>query len=386
MGKNIRVAHIITKMELGGAQQNTLYTVQHLNRERFETTLICGRGGILDKEVSLLLKNKIFFIRELVREINPFLDFITLFKIWYLLKKRKITIVHTHSSKAGILGRWAAKLAGVPYIVHTYHGFGFNIYQKWFVRKVFVGIERVTARITTKLVAVSSENIKKGLSNRIGKKNQYIIIHSGIKIKKTLFSQGITIQKKKEFNLECEDPVVGMIACFKLQKDPLSFVLLADKVLHYLPKAKFLLVGDGMLRFSIERLISKLNLNGKIELLGWRRDIPELIQIFDVMVLTSLWEGLPRVFPEAMACGVPIVATEVDGAREVIKNGINGFLVPPKDVDKMAEKVIYLLENKEVRNQIGEKAKTMLSPSFDIDEMVKEIGKLYDELLLEGEG
>ncbi len=381
MKKKIKIAHIITKMELGGAQQNTLYTLKHLNREKFETILISGKGGMLTQETFLSLTNRVFFIGELVRKINPLFDFIALIKIWHLLKKEKINLVHTHSSKAGILGRWAAKLAGVPYIIHTYHGFGFNDYQKWPVRWLFIGIERITAFITAKLVVVSGENTKKAMANKIGKKNQYVVIHSGVKIKELSFNPIIKKEKRKEFGFRDEDFVIGMIACFKPQKDPLSFILLAHKVSACLPQAKFLLVGDGLLRPSIEKLISKLNLQEKIQLPGWRRDIPQLIQSFDIMVLTSLWEGLPRVFLEAMVLGVPVVATNVDGAREVIKNGINGFLVPPKDVASMAEKVVYLFKNEEKRKKMGIQSKTMLSSSFDIDQMVKEIEKLYEQLV-----
>ncbi|MCK4533010.1 glycosyltransferase family 4 protein [bacterium] len=382
MRKKIKIAHIITKMELGGAQQNTLYTLKHLNREKFETILICGKGGMLAQETFLSLTNRVFFIGELIRKINPFFDFMALIKIWYLLKKEKIDLVHTHSSKAGILGRWAAKLAGVPYIVHTFHGFGFNDYQKWPVRWLFIGIERITAFITTKLIVVSGENTKKAMANKIGEKNQYLVIHSGIKVKELSFNPIIKKEKRKEFGFNDEDFVVGMIACFKPQKDPLSFILLAHKVSACLPQVKFLLVGDGLLRPSIEKLIYKLNLQEKIQLPGWRRDIPQLIQSFDIMVLTSLWEGLPRVFPEAMVLGIPVVATEVDGAGEVIKDGINGFLVPPKDMEAMAKKVIYLFKNGAKRRQMGMQAKAMLPSAFDIDEMVKEIEMLYDNVVI----
>ncbi len=379
--KKITIAHIITKLELGGAQQNTLYTLKHLNPEKFETILISGKGGILDQEEFSSLTNRLFFIGELVRKINPIFDFIALIKIWHLLKKEKIDLVHTHSSKAGILGRWAAKLAGVPYIVHTYHGFGFNDYQKWPVRWLFIGIERITAYISTKLVVVSGENTKKALANKIGEKNQYVVIHSGIKIKEVSFNPIIKKEKRREFGFSDGDFVVGMIACFKPQKDPISFVLLVNKVSACLPQAKFLLVGDGLLRPSVEKLIFKLNLQEKIKLLGWRRDIPLLLQTFDIMILTSLWEGLPRVFLEAMVLGIPVIATEVDGAKEVIKNGINGFLVPPKDMVSMAEKVIYLFKNKGKRKQMGICAKEMISSSFDIDQMVKEIEELYKQLV-----
>nr|NIQ17782.1 glycosyltransferase [Candidatus Aenigmarchaeota archaeon] len=322
----IRVAHIITMLELGGAQQNTIYTVEHLDRDRYEPILISGPGGILDREVGNNPRIRCFFIRHLVRPISPLRDTLALISLYRLLKSKEVGLVHTHSSKAGILGRWAAHFARVPRIMHTYHGFGFNDYQNWWVRKLLIWLERVTARVTDKLVAVSGENIKKGLANGIGEEQQYTVIHSGIKNR--AFSEiNIDIdEKRREIGVEKNESVIGMIACFKPQKAPLNFIRLAERVCSIYSRARFVLVGDGELRPKIEKLIAELNLEKQVILTGWRRDIPQLIHIFDVLVLTSIWEGLPRVFLEAWACGKPVVATNVDGAREAIIDGKNGFL------------------------------------------------------------
>lgn len=373
----VKIAHIITQLELGGAQQNTIYTVEHLDRAKYEPFLITGPGGILDQEVKNDPRIRCLFIPHLVRPLHPFKDLLALISLYRFLKSEKVDMVHTHSSKAGILGRWAAYFAGVPHIFHTYHGFGFNDYQKWWTRKAFIWLERITAWITDKLIAVSSENVKKGLANRIGKGGQYAVIHSGIKSK--VFSEvNIDVdEKKRGFGIEKGDPVIGMIACFKPQKAPLTFIRLAKKVCSIIPRAKFVLVGDGELRPRIEKLIEELNLKNRVILTGWRRDIPELIHIFDVLVLTSLWEGLPRVFLEAQAAGKPIVATNVDGAKEVIMDGVNGFLVEPDDLNRFAERVIWLIENKSLAQKLGQKGRTMFRSSFDIDCMVQDIEKVY---------
>jgi len=154
---------------------------------------------------------------------------------------------------------------------------------------------------------------------------------------------------------------------------------LAERVCSIFPKAKFVLVGDGELRPKIEELIGALNLKNQVILTGWRRDIPELIHTFDILVLTSLWEGLPRVFLEAEASGKPIVATNVDGAKEVIIHGVNGFLIEPSDLNRLAERVIWLIKHRDSAEKMGQKGREMVLPAFDIDRMVRDIEKLYGE-------
>lgn len=375
----IKVAHIITMLELGGAQQNTIHTIEHLERTKYEPILISGPGGILDQEVRNNPQIRCFFIPYLIRPICPLSDTLAFISLYRLLKSEKVDLVHTHSSKAGILGRWAAHFAKVPKIMHTYHGFGFNDYQKWWVRKIVIWLERVTARVTDKLVAVSNENIRKGLANKIGKEGQYIVIHSGIKIKAFSEVSVDTDEKRREIGIEKNEQVIGMIACFKPQKAPLNFIRLAERVCSICPQAKFVLVGDGELRPKIEKLIAELNLNTRVVLTGWRRDIPQLIHIFDILVLTSLWEGLPRVFLEAWASGKPIVATNVDGAKEAIIDGVNGFLVEPDDLNRLAERVVWLIKNRDSAQKMGQEGRKKVYPAFDIDCMVKDIEKLYGE-------
>jgi len=182
--EKIKIAHIITKLELGGAQKVVIYTASHLDKNRYSSILISGTRGMLDKDVTNNPDIKSYFIPELVREINPFKDIVALFKIRSLLRKEKIIMVHTHSSKAGIVGRWAARLAGIKKIIHTYHGFGFNDFQNPVVRSLFTGIERITARITKKLIFVSKANVEKASRNNIGRKEKYVIVRAGVDIKK----------------------------------------------------------------------------------------------------------------------------------------------------------------------------------------------------------
>jgi len=380
MVKRIKVCHIITMLELGGAQENTLYTCRHLNKDKFDVILIAGQGGILDKQT---IGIKTFFVKTLVRQISPIKDIIAIKKIYKILKKEKPDIVHTHSSKAGILGRWAAHFAKVPTIIHTFHGFGFNDFQPYPVKMAYVLAEQRTAKITDKFIAVSYDNIEKGLKNKIGTRDQYTVIRSGIKLQEYQTAVDVA-RKKKELGITNE-PVVGMIACFKNQKAPLDFIKTAELVCEKNPNTKFVLVGDGVLRAQIENEIEKLNLKNNVILTGWRNDIPELIKIFDVSVLTSLWEGLPKVVVQSMAAGVPVVATYIDGTKEVIEEGLTGFFVAPHEIGMMSERILRLLNDPDLRKQFAQEAKKKVQ-EFDIDLMVSQQETLYTRILASQNG
>ena len=385
----VHVVHIITKLELGGAQQNTLFTVAHLDRGRFRAYLITNPEGILVPEALTLKGVKTFFIPELIREINPLKDLRALFKIKGILHEIKMDglpmIVHTHSSKAGILGRWGARFARADAIIHTIHGFGFHNYQSLPLRRFLIFLEKITALITDMFIAVSQASIKKGVARGIFPKEKATLIRSGIDLEKFT---GIRIkqqEKKKELGIEPSLPLVTMIGCLKPQKAPLDYVEVAHQVLQE-RKARFILVGDGELRQKVEKKAVQWGLGDKFKLLGWRRDIPELLAATDIFCLTSLWEGLPRVLPQAMALGVPIVATGVDGTPEAVIHNVDGFVAKPRDTKAMAKRIIYLLDHPQEAKDMGRQGKKMVG-KFDIWQMVREQEDLYLKLLkMKGRG
>lgn len=378
--RKYNVLHAITKLELGGAQENTLYTLRNLDREQYNLFLAANDEGVLIEKVKKLRAVKTFFIPELARPINPLKDLIALIKLFRFCRREKIDIIHTHSSKAGILGRWAARLAKVPIITHTIHGWGFYPKQNFLKRRLFIFLEKMTGKITDQLIAVSRANIETGIKNRIGEKGKYTLIRSGIKPSQFQNVEVNITEKRKELSLDPDTKVVGMIAPFKPQKAPLDFIKVANQVIEKRPKTQFLLIGDGELRPEIERSIKELDLEKKVILTGWRKDISQILKVIDVLALTSRWEGLPRVFPEAMASELPIVANKVDGAPEAIEEGVNGFLVSVGDIRDMAEKIIALLDNPEKAKEMGRKGREKVFPEFDIDLMVEKIDNLYQEL------
>ena len=368
-----KCVHIVTTLELGGAQQNTVFTASNLRN--FEGILITGSEGIIAAPGITTYR-----VSALARKINPVKDIRALIKIFVLLWIIKPEIVHTHSSKAGILGRWAAFFAGVPVIIHTFHGFGFNDWQRPFTKKLFIFAEKVTAKISTHLFAVSVKNLVKAVALGICRDSGISLVHSGIDIKK--WEGRLTPKQARErFGISPGALVCGMVSCFKLQKAPVDFVEIAKRLLKIYPEMRFILVGDGVLRGEIEKKLHKYRIADSFILAGWRNDPENILPAFDVNVLTSLWEGLPRVILEAGVCMIPSVVSEVDGNSEIITSGISGFLVKPRDISGFVEKIGYLFKSPDEGRVFAHKLRKKIIGDFDIRNMVCLIERKYEELL-----
>ncbi|MDR3050058.1 MAG: glycosyltransferase family 4 protein [Elusimicrobiota bacterium] len=370
----LKVCYIITKLELGGAQKVALYTAYNLDTTQFDDFLICGTGGILDEEAKKNVRT--IQISNLIREISPFKDFSALFQIYKILKKEKPDIVHTHSSKAGIIGRLAAKLAGVKFIVHTIHGYGFNETQKAPIKYLFVYIEKFCAMLTDKLIAVAKEDIKKGVKYAIAKENKFVLIRAGID--DIFFEDYNPLPKFKNSLTQGQDvKIVLTIGPFKPQKNTADFIKAAAEVLKVKSNIIFAIVGDGEQKEQLENLANALNIKDKILFLGWRKDIRDLLYASDIFVLTSLWEGLPCTIVEAMRCLKPVIANAVDGVKEIISEGKTGFLINPLDYKDAAKKIIYLLSNDSQRLKMGINAKASIQEDFKMTSVVQKHEDLY---------
>ena len=381
----VRVVQIITRLELGGAQEVTLYTARNLDRGRYDVTLITGVEDALTSEARALPDTEFIEVPELVREVSPLKDLRALAALTLVIRRRVKgspggVIVHTHSSKAGILGRWAAFLAGAKVVVHSIHGYGFNDHQSPLVRTVYKAVEKLTARVTDGFAADSQANIDKGAHLGLFRKAHAEVIRSGIEVESCAAGPGGL--DKSALGIPGDAPLDLMVSCLKPQKAPVDFVKVAAKVHGSVPDAHFVLVGDGELKVEVEAEAARAGLAGRFHMLGWRRDVRDLIHLCDVMALTSVWEGLPRVVLSAMAAGRPVVATAVDGTPEAVRDGVNGFLAPPHDVDRLAEKTALLLTDKGLSARMGEAGRAMVH-EFDEGEMLRRIEALYDSLLKE---
>jgi glycosyltransferase involved in cell wall biosynthesis len=383
MSDAVRVCHVITALELGGAQDNTLHTVRGL-APPFRTSLIAGPGGLLDDEARAIPGVEVRFVRSLVRPIRPFTDLRAVAALTRALQRLRPDIVHTHSSKAGIVGRAAARAARVPIVVHSIHGFGFHDGMPRWLRAGLIGLERAAAPLTTHFVAVTRANLERGVALGIVARERASVIRSGIHVDDFRAAASAAarpgVALRAELGLDTGIPLVGMVACLKPQKAPLDFVDAAARVAAARPDVRFVMVGDGELRAAVVARVRAVGLEGRLHLLGWRRDVPAVMAALDVVVLTSLWEGLPRVVPEAIAAGRPVVATAVDGTAEILRDGENALVAAPGDRVAIAARIERLLAEPGLGPTLVERARPLLA-EFDIDAMVRAQERLYRRLL-----
>lgn len=376
------VCHVITKLELGGAQEIALYAVAHLDRGKFRPVLVAGPGGMLTEEAAELPGVQTVIIPSLGRNIHAFSDLLALFTLISLFRRLRPTIVHTHSSKAGILGRWAAWFARVPIVIHTVHGFGVTPAQPALLRRLFVLLERMTGWVTSHWIMVAQVDVQKGRQWRLFQ-NNVSVVRPGIDPRpfQSPIDENARNRIREEFGASPGDFLVGTVACLKPQKAPEDVVRVAKILSEKSPEARFVIIGDGELRSRVEALIEQYGLRQRIRLAGWRRNIDKAMKCFDALLLTSHWEGLPRVILEASAVGLPVVATKVGGVEEVVQNGENALLYEVGDVEGLAGGLKKILEGNEkdawrLRDMTRE-----LPREFHIEEMVKQYQTLYDRHL-----
>lgn len=378
------VLHPITRLIVGGAQENTMLTAALLDPRRYRAAVISGpqtgsEGSLIEevraRGVSLTV------LPELVREVSPKNDLLALWKLYRLFRAQQPAIVHTHSSKAGIIGRMAAWLARVPVIVHTVHGWSFHEHMSPRVRMAYILMERLSARLCAALIVVAQPDVEKGLNVGIGRPEQYRLIRSAIPLDEFDPARHGRIEARRALGLPLDAPVLGNVGRFSAQKNPLDWVRAAAIVAQALPEARFLLVGDGPLRAEVEVAIAAAGLAERFILPGLRRDAGRMFAAMDVFMLTSLWEGLPRVIPQALAMGVPVVAYRADGTAEAIRPGETGCLCDPGDVQGMAASALALLSDESLRRRMAENGQAAVRQEFDLNAMIRQIEALYEELL-----
>ena len=371
-----KLAQVITLSEFGGAGKVLISIINNLPTDEFEITIISGQGNEFTKWLNADIRHKIRHIQipSLVRTINPVKDLLALITLFLHFRKEKYDIVHCHSSKAGVLGRIAAWYAGVKKIVFTVHGWGINDYQKKLIRYIYISLEKIAAKCCHKIVCVSENDKFIGFKYNIASSDKIKVIYNGIEG----FDDVKTGKLRKELSATNNDKFFGMVARFSFQKSPLLFIQVAENIISKRQDLKFVLIGDGPDFSACEEYIRNKNLNENIFLLGNRLNVKELLPDLDVFVLLSKWEGLPLSIIEAMFCGLPIIASDVGGNRELIEDGVNGFLVN-HDINYISDKIIHLYDNAELMKSIGKNNKEKAHKMFNIKSMVGNYIKVYIE-------
>ena len=378
---DMRVSHIITRLIVGGAQENTLATVVGLRQipgteVDFISGPTSGPEGSLEREAGSLI-----IVPELVRPIHPVKDMLALRKLERILRERKPEIVHTHSGKAGIIGRLAAKRAGVPVIIHTIHGPSFGKFQNAASNFIFRRAEKIAARATTHFVVVADAMKNQYLAAGIGRPEQYTKIFSGFALGPFL-ATGNDGELRKKLGIASDDFVIGKIArLFKLKGHDDLFAV-APELVRQNPKIKFLLIGDGEWRGRFESLAQTQGLQKHFIFTGLvpPDDVPKYTGIMDALVHLSLREGLPRAVPQALAAAKPVVAYDCDGAREACLEGHTGFLVRPGDFATLMNRLLQLGGDPALCRRFGQAGQDFARENFSVEKMVRDIYNLYMKL------
>ena len=377
----IKVLHIHTLPVISGSGINTFLSMQGMDRNLYEVELACAPGGRL---IPLVQENhmKVWPFKNMVQPLNPLKDTLTLLDLTAFLKRNAYHVVHTHNSKAGFLGRLAAKLAGVPVIVHTVHGFAFHDEEPLWRQVLFRNLERLGSRWCDKMIFISQPLIEWALRDHIVGEEKIEKIYSGIQLDQFCPVKSEEKYKiRRKWNLEQSDNVVGIVSKLWEGKGHEvlieSFKLLKEKITD----AKLVIVGEGHLYDQLHSMVDSNGLRGSVLFTGFQMDVSEIIATFDVAVLPSFFEGMGRVILEAMAMERPVVASRVGGIPDLIEQDVNGLLVRPGDVKELADALEKLLRDKSLATRMGKEGRKKIKEQFSAHAMVQSIERVYRDLL-----
>jgi len=369
-------------MVYGGASLGTLHLAERVDPERFHSTIICGHQSENEGELFNIMQKRrvnVIVIPAMVREIYPLKDFVTLMKLIAIIKKYRYDIVHVHGSKAGTIGRLAAAIARVPVILYTVHGWGLKA-GTIVTRVLFRCIERVVSHFTTRILFQTHSDINEARVYEIGREEQYVFIGNGIDLERFInYRRKHSLAVRRELGLAGQK-VVGTVGRVSGQKNPVGFVDIAQYVLKKRDDVVFIFVGGGELLHEMRALVKQMNCDDRILFIGPRDDVAEILALFDVFILPSLWEGMPRSVIEAMALSKPVVVNRIGGIDELIQDGEHGLIVSEDDPQIFVEKICFLLENPNIRQKMGGHG-YVRSRDFDFGNVIKKTATLYAQLI-----
>lgn len=381
----MNICHVITRLIIGGAQENTLLTCRGLSERGHDVTLIAGpetgpEGSLWDQTEGAAYET--IKLNSMRRAIRPLTDWQALCDLRRLFREFQPDIVHTHSSKAGILARRAALHAGVPTIVHTIHGMSFNRTQSAPVRTLYRFLERRTARCTSAFISVADAMTRQAVAAKLATPDRFTTIRSGMELEPYTPSPDERTRVRTSWGVREDDFVVGTIARLFDNKGYDEIIAAMPTICALAPKCRFVWIGDGARRSDYERRLSALGLGDRSRLIGLvpPGEVPRLINGFDVLVHASRWEGLPRAVVQALLMEVPAVSFDNDGAPEVVRTGETGILVRSGDLPGLAHAVASLAGDSELRRTLGRKGRERCQNMFDWRTMVDQIEALYDRL------
>jgi len=384
--EKVKVAQVITRMDWAGSTDIVRILTENLDKNKYEIKLIIGKSKNLtpkNKRFLECFRDNVIVVPFLRREINLLLDLLSFFSLYLIFKREKFAIIHTHTSKAGFLGRISGKLAGGSKIVYMPHGHIFYGYFNSFISNFFIFLEKLAGFFTDKIIALTNLEKNDFLSLKIVPEEKIAVVPSGIEIKEILEVKNKSSPALKEkLGFRLEDKLVGMTSRLEPVKGGIYFIEAIPLVLKRFADVKFLIVGEGSQKKFLMRRARELDIEeDRVLFLGWRKDVLEIISILDILVQPSLNEAVGRSLLEAQLMGVPIVATSVGGIPEVVQNKRTGLLVKPKDSQALARAIIELLEDDEKRKSYFQAGQNWVKENFSSQKMVEKIDRIYKSLL-----
>jgi glycosyltransferase involved in cell wall biosynthesis len=380
--RRTRVLHVITRMVVGGAQENTLLTATRLDPARYEVTLASGPTAGPEGTIEGRIPGDLPFVRvsELVRDPHPIKDAVALARLYRIIRRGRFEIVHTHTTKAGLLGRIAAICARVPVVVHTPHGHAFHDYLGKGGSVALQAVERALTARTTRVICLTEAERQDHLRLRIGPPEKFSVVHSGVDVERFRSPQATPEDARRALGLPQGVPLIGCVARLVPVKGVQHLLDAMPAVRAAMPGATVVFVGDGPLRGSLQQTATARRLDDAVVFLGLRQDVPDILPAFDVVALPSLNEGMGRAAVEALAAGLPVVGSRISGIQNVVTDGETGILVPPADPHALAAAIVRCLRDPEGRRAMGAKGRRSVA-GYGIDEMVDEIDRMYTALL-----
>jgi len=374
--KKIKVAEVVTRLDWGGSPDIVRITCKYLDPGLYDIRLVTGPTKYASERTKRFLGEmggRVIIVPHLIRDVNPFKDFIALVSLYRLFRREKFDVVHTHTAKAGALGRMAASLASVPVIIHTPHGHNFYGYFGPVFSSFILLVERFLTRCTDRIIALTALEKRDYEAFNVAKPEKVNLIYQGLEIETDAALATDREGVRRELGLKTDEKVVGMASRLEPIKGPQYFVEAAKYIAEKFPGVKFVMVGEGSLRKSLEEKIASLGLKDRFILTGWRDDVRRMISAFDILVLASLNEAVGIVLIEAQAEGVPVVATNVGGIPEIIKDGETGILVKPADPEELARAIAGLLSDDRKRAAMSEAGREWVKGRFEARAMADEV-------------
>jgi len=385
----MRICHLITRLIIGGAQENTVLTCRGLAQRGHQVTLIAGpetgpEGSLWDKAEAAGCA--LIRVASLRRAVRPWSDWQAACELRRLFGRMQPEVVHTHSSKAGILGRWAAAQSGIPVVVHTIHGMSFNRTQGRIIQMLYRGLERRAAKYTTAFVAVADAMVEQAVAAGIAPRDRFVTIRSGMETDRFVPDADLRRRHRAEWGVTDADVVVGTIARLFVNKGYEEIMAAMPSAVAREPRLRFVWIGDGAHRARYERRLEAMGLRDRVRMLGLVHPdaVASSINGFDIVLHASRWEGLPRAVVQGLLTEVPAVCFDNDGAPEVVRPEETGILVSLGDVRGLSDALVRLATDAELRSRLGRRGQALCLTAFDGHNMVNDLEALYARLLQAG--